>query len=368
MASPSSPHSTPASDGAPLPGERRGGATQPHPASGGKTERPTQSEVNTKDKAPPKQAPSRAAASPRAANPTGGPLGAAIGVSPKGAPPTTASRSLTDRLACKEEGVFAPPLAVQLRMLAPGQSTPVPAAAASPAAGTAPNAGVLSTGYTSQPAPAAAGGGVATGGASVPQSVPNPAKITGAYPSTTRDSMAPGPFAPSSRRSLGGGAAPFRDANQALGLTARPLQALATPSPVPAAPSHASPVQAAPSPGQSVTLTLPPTWGPGKQLRLRFGDGACALTAWIALPCHAAPFPLATHPHTHYRVPRLCVHHLPSPLSTLPPLPVFTSISSCPHPPAPHMHMPSSSPGRCLIVTPPLGLKARCLSDRATKG
>jgi len=130
MASPSSPHSTPASDGAPLPGERRGGATQPHPASGGKTERPTQSEVNTKDKAPPKQAPSRAAASPRAANPTGGPLGAAIGVSPKGAPPTTASRLLTDRLACKEEGVFAPPLAVQLRMLAPGQSTPVPAAAA----------------------------------------------------------------------------------------------------------------------------------------------------------------------------------------------------------------------------------------------
>ena len=270
--------STPASDGPPPPGERSGGATQPPPPSGDKTKRPTQSEVSTKDKAPPKQAPSGAAASPHEANPTGGPLGAGTqGASPKGAPPSalTASRSLTDRLACKEEDVFAlPPVQPHVLGSAPA---PAPAPAFFASSPAAPNAG-LSIGFTNQPAPAATGGGVATG---VPRSLPAPAKITGPYPSTTRDAMAPGPYAPSSRRGLGGGVAPFRDANQALGLTARPLPALAAPSPVQqAASSQASPaVQAAPSPGQSVTLTLPPTWGPGKQLRLRFGDGACTLAA-----------------------------------------------------------------------------------------
>ena len=272
--SPLSASCTPASDGPPPPGERSGGATQPPPPPGDKMERATQSEVSTKDKTPPKQAPSGAAASPHEANPTGGPLGVGTqGASPKGAPPLTASRSLTDRLACREESVFAlPPVQPHVLGSAPAPA-PAPAVAPSPAA---PNAG-LSIGCSNQPAPAATGGGVATGGACVPRSLPAPAKITGPYPSTTRDAMAPGPYAPSSRRGLGGGVAPFRDANQALGLTARPLPALAALSPVQAAPSHAGPVQAAPSPGQSVTLTLPPTWGPGKQLRLRFGDGACTL-------------------------------------------------------------------------------------------
>ena len=291
---------------APSGGEGRRRHAAPPPPRGGKTKHPTQSEVSIKVKAPPKQAPSGAAASPLAANPTGGPSGAGTqGASPKGAPPPTASRSLTDRLACKEEGVFAL-LAVQPRMpgsVTPGQPAPAPTpavAAPSPAATTAPNPCRPTSCSTSQlQPPAAPGGGVATASRSVPAS----AKITGPYPSTTRDAMAPGPFAPSSaiytvRSSglggagqsrggpfrdanqalgLGGGTAPFRDANQALGLTARPRQAVAAPghSPVRAAPSQASPVQAAPSPGQSVTLTLPPTWGPGKQLRLRFGDGAC---------------------------------------------------------------------------------------------
>ena len=65
----------------------------------------------------------------------------------------------------------------------------------------------------------------------------------------------------------GVGSGPFRDANRALA----PRESQAA-SPDQDAPSTG---QAFPASGQSVTLTLPSTWGAGKQLRLRFADGAC---------------------------------------------------------------------------------------------
>ena len=249
--------STPACSGAPLPGERGGGETRPSSPSAGKMEPPVPSEDNSRGEPPLNQVTSAAVASAREANLTGSAFGAGSqGASPKGAPPLTASRSLTDRLACKEENVFVPPPVHPI--LPPAQPVPAPAPAPavvpSPAAGAAPNCG-----------------------RSMPPSPADLSKIVGPYPSTSTTSMGPSLFAPGSRRSLGRGAGPFRSANHALGLSARPRQAPALPSSLQAAPGHAGPVHAAPGPGQCVTLTLPRTWGPGKQLRLRFGDGACTL-------------------------------------------------------------------------------------------
>ena len=62
----------------------------------------------------------------------------------------------------------------------------------------------------------------------------------------------------------------------------------------------------------------------------------------------------------------LCVHYLsllPPPALLAPTVPVFIH----PAPPIPMAHAQphyiSALPGRCLIVTPPMGLKARRLAD-----
>ena len=334
--------STPACSGAPLPVERGGGETRSSSPSAGKMEAPVPSEDSSRGKPPPDQAPTGAEASVREANLTGSPFGAGSqGASPKGAPPLTASGSLTDRLACKEENFFPPPPVQPI--LPPAQPVPAPApapaAVPSPAAGAAPNRG-----------------------RSMPPSPPDRAKIVGPYPSTSRENMGPSLFAPGSRRSFGRGSGPFQDANHALGLNARPRQAPAPPSPLQAAPGHAGPVHAAaPSPGQCVTLTLPRTWGPGKQLRLRFGDGACTPAAYSAtVPLHHAAR-LHPPPDTSH-----CVHYLfslPPRYSRFPRSSVHSS-----RPPHPHAnpHHLSALPGRCVIVTPPMGLKARRLADRSS--